>query len=337
MNEQLISVIIPFYNTDHRIKKCIESLINQSYKKIEIILVNDGSTDNSLKICQETAVNDNRIKIINLPHSGVSIARNKGIDLASGEFIMFVDSDDYVDNTIVERLYNNILETGADICQCGCKVLGSDNSFIKSYSVPINGIVGEELIVMRCVLPLFGRLSTDPYVVHGFCVSKLFRRNVLNNIRFSEKQYIYQDRCFNIDAYLASKQVSFINDELYYYVINNKSNTQRLRNDLWDLCVSLFEEYSVRTSKLPICYKNEIIERIHSNASGRLVYVTRHIFLSEDKISFFKAVKKVKRMRKNAFFNKGVMPQNQSFVFCLLSKLLHYKLCLIAVLIVKLI
>ncbi len=123
-----ISVIIPIFNSSKTLKRTLDSVINQSYRNLEIILVNDGSTDDSLKICQEYATKDNRIRIVNKTNQGVGKARNSGIDIATGDFISFVDSDDTMDKEFYSQLIATQIVTGADIVESGAKViLGKDN------------------------------------------------------------------------------------------------------------------------------------------------------------------------------------------------------------------
>lgn len=118
----LISIIIPVYKTEQYLKRCVESVLAQTYQDLEIILVNDGSPDNSLKICYEYAEMDRRIKVVNKENGGVASARNAGIDLAAGEYIGFVDSDDYIEPDMFELLVGLINEYKADISICGCYV-----------------------------------------------------------------------------------------------------------------------------------------------------------------------------------------------------------------------
>lgn len=118
MND-LISIIVPVYNVEKYLNKCIDSIINQTYKNIEIILVDDGSTDNSGKICDEYLLRDSRIKVIHKNNGGLSSARNEGINISSGEYIGFVDSDDWVEPNMYEEMYKKILYSNADIVDCG--------------------------------------------------------------------------------------------------------------------------------------------------------------------------------------------------------------------------
>ena len=113
-----VSVIVPVYNVEKYLSRCLESLINQSLKDIEIICINDGSTDNSLQILKQFAYKDNRIKIINQTNSGQSVARNKGLAIASGKYIGFVDSDDWIDNDYYEKMFETIERTNSDFACC---------------------------------------------------------------------------------------------------------------------------------------------------------------------------------------------------------------------------
>lgn len=117
----LISVIVPVYNVENYLRKCLESIINQTYKNLEIILIDDGSTDNSGKICDEYAAKDNRIKLIHKPNGGISDARNAGLEIAKGEYIGFVDSDDYIAEDMYEFLYNFAVKNNLDVAMCGSK------------------------------------------------------------------------------------------------------------------------------------------------------------------------------------------------------------------------
>ena len=113
-----VSIIVPVYNVEKYLRECLESIINQTFQDIEIICVNDGSTDNSRKILTEYAQTDSRIKITDKENGGLSSARNAGLKIAQGEFISFIDSDDWVDKTMIEKLYNNIRALNTDISIC---------------------------------------------------------------------------------------------------------------------------------------------------------------------------------------------------------------------------
>ena len=123
----LVSIVVPIYNAENYLTKCIYSIIKQTYKNIEIILVNDGSTDNSLKICETFALNDKRIIIISQKNMGVSTARNIGINVAKGEYISFVDSDDTIEDNYIQELVDNSNSGKVDVVICGYNDIYTNN------------------------------------------------------------------------------------------------------------------------------------------------------------------------------------------------------------------
>ena len=118
MNSDLISIIIPVYNVQDYLKECVDAIINQSYSNIEVILVNDGSTDNSPAICDEYSKKDSRIKVIHKKNEGPAMARNAALDIASGKYLNFIDSDDLIHKDMISILYNNLINNDADISIC---------------------------------------------------------------------------------------------------------------------------------------------------------------------------------------------------------------------------
>lgn len=132
MNKNIkISVVVPIYNVDRWLPRCLTSIIGQSFTEFELLLVNDGSTDDSLEICQSFSKKDERIKIINKENGGLSDARNAGIDIAQGRYIVFVDSDDYLERNYLFNLYHNIIKTNADIAMCEYKEVTEKGKLIK--------------------------------------------------------------------------------------------------------------------------------------------------------------------------------------------------------------
>lgn len=143
MKKGFISIIVPVYNSEKYLKKCIESIMNQTYKKIEIIIVNDGSTDNSINIIEELKKIDSRIVLINQTNAGVSSARNTGLDYAKGEYVTFVDSDDFIDEKLYEKMIENF-EENVDIVCCGLRILSSDGKVIEENNYPKQIFSNEE-------------------------------------------------------------------------------------------------------------------------------------------------------------------------------------------------
>lgn len=127
----MISIIVPVYNSEKYIDRCLDSILNQTYKDLEIVLVNDGSNDQSLKILENYALRDTRIKVVNQENKGVAAARNTGLDNATGDYILYVDSDDWIENNMVERMVE--LSANADIVFCGNDNAVSPESVKKNY------------------------------------------------------------------------------------------------------------------------------------------------------------------------------------------------------------
>ena len=207
-----ISVIIPVYNVEKYLSSCLTSCINQTLYDVEFICVNDGSTDNSLKILEQFAQIDPRIKIIDQPNSGVSSARNAGLDAANGEFIMFLDADDYLDDNACERVWLEILEAPTDIVIFGAKVF------------PVKPKPDPWYYYVLCTPTrryweftpqvLFGEPSTKPFLWH-----QAYRRQIIeeNKIRFDKNIRQGEDMIFLLSVYPHGKYFAFIQDGLYNY------------------------------------------------------------------------------------------------------------------------
>ena len=217
-SNELITIVIPIYNVKKYIERCIKSVINQTYKNIEIILVDDGSTDESGDICDEYAKKDNRIKVIHKKNGGLSDARNFGIDAANGKYISFVDSDDFVTNNYVEVLYNLIKNNDSDISVCIWKNIFEDNKTKKSYFTLFHReITATNLVMLQHML--YQKLFDTS------ACAKLYDISLFDNIRFP-KGKLYEDLATTYKLFLKSKTISYSNDEIYYYFVRNNSITQ---------------------------------------------------------------------------------------------------------------
>ena len=211
----LISIIIPVYNVEKYLCRCIDSVINQTYKNLEIILIDDGSTDNSGKICDEYVLKDNRIKVIHKQNGGVSSARNTGLDVAKGEYIGFVDSDDYIERDMYEILYNLIVNNNVKISCCNKFIFSKDkNKFIESKSFPNKaGVLS------------FEEILNDSK--HDFYIwNKLFNRKLIGNIHFNEQITLGEDLVFIYQLLQKAGNAFFYEKAKYYYYNNTQSTTR---------------------------------------------------------------------------------------------------------------
>ncbi len=201
-----ISITVPIYNAEKYLEKCVDSIIAQTYKDVEIILVNDGSVDSSGAICDEYSKRDSRIKVIHKENGGLSSARNAGLDVASGEYVSFVDSDDWIENDMIETLYNACASNGAEIA-CG----GRYDVYPKSTIVGLCPQKTECITVQEMIKKLFASTECDCSVC-----DKLFKRSLFNEIRFPLGQ-INEDEAIFYNLLTNVNQVSMVNKPLYNY------------------------------------------------------------------------------------------------------------------------
>ncbi|AUM96477.1 TPA: glycosyltransferase [Clostridium botulinum] len=214
-----ISVILPCFNVEKYFERCISSLLKQSYKNLEIIIVNDGSTDNTLKIARNYLKIDNRIIIIDQDNKGVSFARNVGIDRSSGDYIIFIDPDDYVHEDFVKSLYERLIETNSDLSICGhTKVY--DNLSYKKSRVSSSVFVGDDMLK-----EYFIGESTLTVLM----CDKIFKSSIIkeNKIYCPIEITSGQDQVFILEYLLYSNKVSTIDNNCYYYYQRIGSKSKR--------------------------------------------------------------------------------------------------------------
>jgi glycosyltransferase involved in cell wall biosynthesis len=210
----LISIIVPVYNIKQYIQNCIKSLLNQTYKNIEIILVDDGSTDGSDELCNKIKNTDIRIKVIHKVNGGLSSARNAGIDIASGDYVMFVDGDDYLAENAVEILLKKNENYNADIVQFYYEE--TNDKYRKIYD---DG-AGEELYI-NDTKTMFELM----YKIGGTAVSactKLYKRSLFKELRFKEG-ILHEDEYMSTYMLQKAESILYISNKLYFYVVRQGS------------------------------------------------------------------------------------------------------------------
>lgn len=220
-----VSIIVPIYNVESYLDRCIQSLLNQTLKDIEIILVDDGSPDNCPSLCDEYAKQDNRIKVIHKKNAGLGYARNSGLEIATGEYVAFVDSDDFVDINMYRTLYETAKRDSLDTCYSG---------FVRHYA---NG-KNKRKIEVKVYTRFTGREEVDSFLLdmvgpepsyhsdvkYMMCVWKaIYSKKLIDTygIRFcSERQFVSEDIIFHLDYLPKAYNVGFIPDVFYYYCVN---------------------------------------------------------------------------------------------------------------------
>lgn len=235
----LVSIIVPIYNAEKYLCDCLDSLVLQSYKNIEIILVNDGSTDNSFKICTKFETQDLRVKIVNKENGGVASARNLGLTIAKGEYILFVDSDDFVDKNYVSKMCEEALKNSSDLVFCQYasyidgKIVNVKESLPHILTVDIKN---DEFKNFVCgFLPVKRSYSTIAFRV-------LYKKEVINRIYFDLNLRIGEDWVFLLKAIFNSKKITSIGYHLYYYRKNQQSVTHSYRKNYLENQLKLYNE-----------------------------------------------------------------------------------------------
>lgn len=225
-----ISVIVPVYNSSKYLRRCIESIAGQTYSNLEIILINDGSTDDSGAICDEYAEKDERIIVVHQQNAGASIARNRGLDICTGEYIGFVDGDDWIAEDMYEFLYKSILNYGADISICGYYIEDEKNGV---YGARNND--GE--ITVYNSRGAIGEVIEDKKIYSNFW-DKLYCREMFAELRF-RKGVILEDIATMYKIFMNAQKIVVCNTPKYYYY-QRKDSLLHVRNEAlnWDqFCV----------------------------------------------------------------------------------------------------
>lgn len=243
--EDLISVIINAYNVEKYIGKCLESIINQTYKNLEIIIINDGSTDNTLSICER--YKDERIKIINQENMGLSKSRNIGIDNSNGKYLYFIDPDDFVENDVIEYLYSLIKKYNVSISTCLPLDIYDYNFKVKKKKEKVSLISSKDMIIK--ILLLLERAGT--------IWNKLIKKELFDNIRFEDR--IINDVVVTYKIVLAVDKIAYSNQVKYYYLRHKDSilGKKKAEHSI-DLYKASLERYDYIKNIFPKLKENEI-------------------------------------------------------------------------------
>ncbi|MDZ4983572.1 glycosyltransferase [Clostridium perfringens] len=215
--KEKISIIVPIYKVEKYINKCIDSILNQTYKNIEVILVDDGSPDNCGKICDKYLLKDDRIKVIHKENGGLSSARNAGLDIATGDYIGFVDSDDWIESNMYEILINNAIKYNADVSVGGVvDLLEENNKYIKIKST-FNGITETVCLNKQEAMKKFFLGSWSAW-------DKLYKREVHEDLRFPQGK-INEDEAIAMHVLDKCNNVVYTNEVFYNYIRRPNSIT----------------------------------------------------------------------------------------------------------------
>lgn len=255
-----LSVIIPVYNAEEYLDRCITSVMNQSFKNLEIILVDDGSKDNSPEKCDNYEKIDKRIKVIHQQNGGVSAARNAGLDLASGDYITFVDSDDYIDTNMYERMLGVAMENNCDVVLCDCLKESNQKSFVYSHNIR-SGFYDEKMLRGEYYPHLLMMENVEYPATISNCVI-VFRKPLIDSIskiRYVEGVRFSEDLLFGAQLLSKAKSLYYLKGEAYYhYIMNESSATHRYTNDKWKDYKILYHNANEFFSNSSFDFSNQI-------------------------------------------------------------------------------
>ena len=233
-----VSIIVPIYNVERYLEACIESILSQTYGNFELILVDDGSPDQCGIICDKYATQDSRIKVIHKENQGLGMARNTGLDYATGEFVCFVDSDDWLEQHAIEYWIRAQRKYDADIVMCNYQKRNDNKEVLYRYEIRNKECCyrGKE-IEQEIFWPMIGQESMvrEDFTINMCVWTNLYRRELIESeqIRFlSEREYLSEDICFNLQYLLSCKVAVMIPESLYCYRYNPTSLTSRYKVQL---------------------------------------------------------------------------------------------------------
>lgn len=284
-----VSVIVPVYNTEKYIARCIESILNQSFKDYEIILIDDGSSDNSGNICDYYSEIDNRIKVIHIENNGVSFARNYAINISNGKYITFIDSDDIIDSDMLKTLYELLINNEVDMALCSYK--GKDNISLISKEDKLIKYTKEEACDM-----FFTNL--EPFAP-SFVWGRMIKKSLLKERKFREDIFLMEDALFNIELILnCNNGIIFTTKQLYYYIqregtASNTFNKRRISS------FYALEEILLIANKVNKKYEDEYLKIYSKLVLNILQDIIKYDFDGNREIYYEIAKKINKRYFKN--------------------------------------
>ncbi|WP_088012486.1 glycosyltransferase family 2 protein [Gottfriedia acidiceleris] len=289
-----ISIIVAAYNVENYIEKCLKSIIDQTYKNLEIIVVNDGSTDHTLEVTQRISKTDNRIVIVNKSNGGLSSARNAGIDLVTGDYVGFVDGDDYIVSDMYEGLLEEMIKHKCEIAMCAVLKVYND------YTEPDSII--DQLVILNKIEAL-SALIEEKYIKH-YAVNKLYKATLFQDIRYPEGK-LYEDIFTTYKLFARANQLVYSNKIGYYYIqregsiLRSKYNVRKLD------CIQAFSEFKSYVDQEFPELSRDLLWRLNLSKMNSLLDMLKSESLYGNCEFNEIGSKLTKEVRKNSFFFIG--------------------------------
>lgn len=296
---KLVSVIIPVYKVERYLEKCVDSVRQQTYSNLEIILVDDGSPDNCGELCELYRKHDSRIKVIHKENAGLGLARNSGLYSATGEYVMFIDSDDWIDSDAVASMVESAEQNAADMIICGFKKYIDDNHITNVNKVKeIEIYEGYDNVFDKVLCPIIGAKATkEKNDEREMCVwTNLYSMKIIREcgIEFvSERQYLTEDFFFNIQYMLKAHKVVMLPLQFYYYRYNNVSLSNGYRSNKIELLQNM------TTEAFDFFCKNNLSSRIGFRLHRAYIKRLRHCLMQI-------SAAEIKAVEKNNKYNEAL-------------------------------
>lgn len=303
----LVSVIVPVYNVKEYLRKCVESIISQSYLALEIILVDDGSQDGSSFLCDQLAMQDDRIKVVHQTNQGLGYARNAGLKHVTGKFVTFIDSDDYIGKRHIEDLLSAMSENNVDVALGFYSSVNQEGVVIPRKSKLTAGVYDKERIHNELLLPLIGTDENCRYdtVVESSCCMNMYRVSIINNhdLHFtSEREAVAEDQFFNIDYFVYANRVAVTEVNDYFYYENPQSISRKYDKLRFDRTVNYYLLLHHRVLEHNL--SKFVGKRIERSFLMKIRVAIRHIVLSD--MSFTSKKLEIKRILNHELIQKVI-------------------------------
>lgn len=317
MNEEKISIIVPVYNVEAYLEKCVESILKQTYTNLEILLVNDGSTDKSGELCDKLALRDHRIRVIHKENGGLSDARNRGIDEASSNLIGFIDSDDYIDEDMYETLYRQMVASKADLSMCG--------HYDVYHQIPekqVAEIKTWELMPEEAI-----KMVMEAKILSVTAVNKLYKKALFEQLRFRIGK-IAEDAFIMVDLIHQCSKVVATNEKKYYYVHRENSiTTQKFSLKFLNVIEAYEQNAKIISENYPDLYDVAIMR-----LNWAYFYVLDRLLVDndfKDKVLEDRLISYLKKNKRSILMDgRFTRARKMSFLVLCLSRKLYLKILL---------
>lgn len=317
MNEEKISIIVPVYNVEAYLERCVESILKQTYTNLEILLVNDGSTDKSGELCDKLALRDHRIRVIHKENGGLSDARNRGIDEASSNLIGFIDSDDYIDEDMYETLYRQMVASKADLSMCG--------HYDVYHQIPekqVAEIKTWELMPEEAI-----KMVMEAKILSVTAVNKLYKKALFEQLRFRIGK-IAEDAFIMVDLIHQCSKVVATNEKKYYYVHRENSiTTQKFSLKFLNVIEAYEQNAKIISENYPDLYDVAIMR-----LNWAYFYVLDRLLVDndfKDKVLENRLISYLKKNKKSILMDsRFTRARKMSFLALCLSRKLYLKILL---------